>query len=169
MSYNELVSTRVGMLSCKNYCKWYDLYYVMTSDEFSEYKLNHPSYVGNEIIPLSEYIPESSLEIDYYDHSWKPKSIVEFAINHNIKIGTESYKAMVNMYFENFWEDISKDLPLLEDLEKVLVNDGGDYSDCSFEVYDDSDPDHNLIPYDTLPEFKYCIPDDRTIFTRYDN
>lgn len=113
-----LVSNVKNVITCENYCKWYHLYYI---DD------------NGTVHPLDKIYPDA-WDIDYRDHSWRPRSVVEFAIKNNLKIGFHSYIAMVCMYNEAVYHELCDyDLPTKEDLDKVIVPDNGDFMNCRFD------------------------------------
>ena len=107
---HELVAHVPGVITCENYCKWYNLYYID---------------VDGSVSILSDLYDEFFDEVEYLDNAFEPKSLVAFALKHKLYIGLESYKAMCYMYAENFDirnESIPDDhLPTMQDLSSVLM------------------------------------------------
>lgn len=123
----NLLSSRIGrVITCENYCKWYDLYYTL---DF------------NECRKLSDLF-DDSFDIDYRDHSWRPVSVLEFAKKHELKVGLVSYIAMILRWCEtNDVELISEnDLPSYELFNDIIVDDYGSIDKCDFIDNDDSSP-----------------------------
>jgi hypothetical protein len=120
---HELVSHVNNVITCENYCKWYSLYFISECDE---------------VLLLSD-LYDDYYDIEYRDHTWKPSSVVEFALRHNLCIGEISYEAMVRMYAENFDGDPIPDcdLPSHEDYCKVIKPDNGNLSQCGFDYFDE--------------------------------
>lgn len=115
---HTLVSNVKNVITCENYCKWYHLYYI---DD-------------NGIVSTLDRLYPDAWDIDYRDHSWRPRSIVEFAIKHNLKIGFRSYIAMVCMYNEAIYHELCDyDLPSKEDFDKVIIADEGNFMNCNFD------------------------------------
>ena len=126
-----LVSRVKNVITCENYCKWYSLYFINDKDEVCELSDLYDDY----------------FDIEYRDHTWKPSSVVEFAIRHNLHIGKVAYEAIVRMYAENFYGDHipDSDLPSHDDYCKVIKPDFGNLSNCQFDYFDD---DTILQPFD---------------------
>ena len=105
---NRLISTIPGTITVEDYDKWYCLY-----------------YIKNEIdaLPLHKVIP-GTLSIEYFDHCFKPSSVIDFAYQKDLKIEALSYLAICYR-----WQ-----------IEIV-----GNYTDIS-------DVDTCRIPEDDLPE-----------------
>lgn len=116
---NALVAHVTGVITCENYCKWYDLYYID---------------VDGSVSVLSDLYDEFFDEVEYLDNAFEPKSLVAFALKHKLYIGLESYKAICYMYAEHFDirnESIPDDhLPTMQDLSHVLIEDYGNWSNC---------------------------------------
>lgn len=118
---NNLVSHIPGMITCENYCKWYDLYYIDNN---------------GTVYMVSELYDDFNDDVAYVDHSWEPKSLVEFAIKHKLYIGFQSYKAICYMYYETIQHRVADscipddDLPTMTELKSVLLEDYGDWSYC---------------------------------------
>lgn len=118
---NDLVSHIPGVITCENYCKWYNLYYIDNN---------------GIVCMMSDLYDDFHNDVAYIDHSWEPKSLVEFAIKHKLYIGLESYKAICYMYYETIQHRVSDscipddDLPTMKDLKSVLLEDYGDWSYC---------------------------------------
>lgn len=121
-----LVSRISGVITCEDYCKWYDLYYIDGD---------------TGIRKLSEYLPESLDELEYLDHTWKPSSVIEFAIKHNLKIGRASYEAIVCRWAENkewkygYYQIPDNELPKFSDAIQCIVEDHGIISDFDISQY----------------------------------
>lgn len=136
----ELISHVPYVITVENYVKWYNLY-VTTGLDSKDVTVN---ILDKEVtdtksckaIELSKLFPESLNDISYLDHSWLPKSVVEFAIKHNMQIGRMAFNAIISRFYEqakvtpksqddidyNFLNTI---LPTKEDYEKVIVEDYG--------------------------------------------
>jgi len=120
-THHPLVSIIPNVITCEDYCKWYDLYYI--DDNHDIYTLDH--------------LYSDARDIDYRDHSWRPRSIVEFALKHNLKIGEMSYFVMVAMWAEAIERKVDNyDLPTYEDYMKVIVPDHGTWYKCFFNECD---------------------------------
>ena len=114
----DLVSHVPNVITCENGTNWSSLYYI-TSDGY--------------VVVLSDKYDTFYEEVKQYKHSFEPKSVVDFAIYHGLKIGLESYKAMCYMYAKEceYKKNIpNTHLPSMDELCFVIVEDYGNWSNC---------------------------------------
>ena len=111
-----------GIITCENYVKWYDLYYINND--------------GGVVGMYDAYPPFNNVE--YFDNSWNPYSLAIFALHEGLKIGAQSYKAILMRYCESKERSYlsSRELPSRQMLELLLEEDYGDYSECDFYDYE---------------------------------
>lgn len=128
-----MVSCVSNVITCENYSKHYKLYYTT---------------------PEGLCVPLSKLYDDYYDiegldHSWEPKSLVEFALRHNIKIGLVAYKTICMMYASYCYNEFisDDDLPLYNDFINVVVPDFGE----NHKAFTPSE----IFYYESNPRWRY--------------
>lgn len=131
----NLVSLGRDVITCENYNKWYRLYYIDKDG------------VVNDLYSLYEDFDD----VVTYDHSWEPKGLCEFAKRHNLRIGTEAYKAIVQMYCEECGVDYLGDasLPDEELYNCTTMSDMGDRHIAT-------EPSSNHY-YETNPKFRYYV------------
>ena len=114
----ELISHVGNIVTCENGAMWNDLYYI-TPD--------------GGVLSLSEKYNTFYDKVIQKDHTFEPKSVVEFAIYHGLFIGLESYKAICHMYAEvyNYKNRIPNEhLPSMTFMSYVVKEDYGDWSNC---------------------------------------
>lgn len=108
-----------GIITVEDSAKWYSLYRIHLDESR---KVVVTKDVSDEIL--------STMEIEWYNNSPIPKSVVEQCVTHNVKLGYVSFLTILCMYAEEVAECDPLDLdesciPPIEDLEKVLVYDYG--------------------------------------------
>lgn len=123
---NELIARRARLITCENYLKWYDLYY--TTNAGTACRLGD--------------LLEDVYDIDYYDHAWKPVSVLEFAKKHGLKVGLVSYIAIVlrwnysrSVNDSNQWKN-KQDLPTYKLFDEIVKDDYGHINGCDFIYLD---------------------------------
>ena len=156
----NLVSRVPGVITCEDYCKWYNLYYI--DYDGTVYKLTD-KFPGIEDKNTGKVLaePMSAWNIEYLDHTYNPRSVVEFALSNNLKIGRISMEAIMYRWMENYLYGSGSDLkqlkestPWFKDAIKCLVEDYGviedyDLLSCSKEtdtiyLFDDSQALNNI-------------------------
>lgn len=124
-----LISHIPNVITCENYSTFSSLYYTLDN---GEYKL------------LSDICNKVD-NIDFLDDTWIPVSLVKFAIENNLKIGLEAYKAICQSYANLLdCEYIDKyNLPSYDEFKSVIVEDYGErhnvlpqYQNHEYESYE---------------------------------
>lgn len=118
-----LISHVPRTITCKNFPYWDSLYF---------------TDLGHNVTPLHMLYSDANKiegvhitnDSGYKYCLWRPKSLVEFAIKHDLSIGTNSYIAICFNYAKFLGMSLTDDLPTEEDLRTVLTYDYGDYSKC---------------------------------------
>lgn len=133
-----LISQVPGVITCEDYCKWYNLYYIESNT--------------GVVCKLGD-VWWDAIGIEYRDHTYQPRSVVEFALKHNLKIGRMSMEAIIYRWRENYYEEgIPLDeLPKFEDAIKCVVEDNG-------IILDD-----DLVHYEKLTESLYVFDKNQTL------
>lgn len=122
MFKTSVVSHIPNVITCPNAFTWGSLYYIKTMGMIEMVK------------PIKELKPFMCIDRVYV---WRPKDVIEYAINNNLKVGSVAYDAMVRLWIEivkpNSIFSMFGELPTYDEYNKVVVDDDGNMSKCNFK------------------------------------